>query len=137
MEGNYDIFRGGEKIGKAQIKREGLYYRFRCCCLLTGQVIYRLTVTCGDKTENLGILIPDGDSFRLEKKLPVSRFPEGQMVIRAVPGNGDRSKIFAPVHPDEPFAYLSQLETARMKRWNDQVGIVIEDHAVPLSSSNK
>ena len=59
MEGIYDIFRGGEKIGKAEVRREGLYYRFRCCCDLTGEVMYRLTVACGEKTENLGIPVPD------------------------------------------------------------------------------
>lgn len=137
MEGNYDIFRGGEKIGKAQVKREGLYYRFRCCCSLTGEVIYRLTVTCGERTENLGVLIPDGDVFRLEKRLPVRRFAGDAMLIRAVPGNLDRSRIFAPVHPDEPFQYLAQLETARMERRNHEIGILIGDQSAPLSSSSK
>lgn len=137
MDGNYDIFRGGEKIGKAQIKREGLYYRFRCCCAITGEVIYRLTATCGEKTENLGILIPDGDAFRLEKKLPVSRFPKGEILIRAVPGNSDRIGLFAPVKPDEPFDYIAQLESARMERCGDEIGVVIQDQSVPLSSSSK
>lgn len=137
MDGNYDIFRGGEKIGKAQIKKEGLYYRFRCCCALTGEVIYRLTATCGGKTENLGILIPDGDAFRLEKKLPVSRFPMGEPVIQAVPGNPDKTGLFAPVKPDEPFRYLAEIESARMERRGEEIGVVIEDQPAPLSSSSR
>ena len=137
MEGNFDIFRGGEKIGKAQVKQEGLYYRFRCVCALTGEVIYRLTVTCGDQTENLGILIPDGDVFRLEKKLPVSRFAGGEAVIRAVPGNPNKLGLFAPVRPDEPFAYLSRLKNARMERRGETVGVVFEDQSEPLSSSSR
>lgn len=137
MDGNYDIFRGGEKIGKAQIKKEGLYYRFRCCCGITGEVIYRLTATCGGKTENLGILVPDGDTFCLEKKLPVSRFPKGELVIQAVPGNPDKTGLFAPVKPDEPFRYLAELEAARMERRGEEIGVVIEDQSAPLSSSSK
>lgn len=137
MDGNYDILRGGEKIGKAQVKREGLYYRIRCSCALTGEVIYRLTAICGNKTENLGIPVPDGDSFRLEKKLPVSRFPKGEIVIRAVPGNPDRSRLFAPVHPEEPFQYLSRLKAAHMERRGDEIGIVFDDQSVPLSSSSR
>ena len=68
MEGIFDILRGGEKIGKAEVRREGLYYRFRCCCDLTGEVMYRLIVICGGKTENLGIPVPEGDSFRLSTR---------------------------------------------------------------------
>lgn len=137
MDGNYDIFRGGEKIGKAQVKREGLYYRFRCVCSLTGDVIYRLTVTCGERTENLGILIPDGDVFRLEKKLSAGRFPTGEPIIQAVPGNPDRAGFFAPVKPDEPFRYLAGLQSARLARRGDEVGVLLEDQPAPLSSSNK
>lgn len=140
MDGIYDIFRAGEKIGKAQVRREGLYYRFRCSCALTGEVIYRLTATCGGKTENLGIPIPDGDSFRLEKKLPVSRFSQGELVIQAVPGNPDRAGFFAPVHPDEPFRYLQMLQTARMEQRGSEIGLVFdaEDQSVPpLSSSSR
>ena len=137
MDGNYDILRGGEKIGKAQVKQEGLYYRFRCVCSLTGEVIYRLIVTCGEKTENLGILIPDGDSFRLEKRLPVSRFRTGELVIRAVPGNPDRAGFFAPVKPDEPFRYLAGLQSARMVRQEGEIGVLFGNQSASLSSSSK
>lgn len=139
MDGIYDICRGGEKIGKAYVSREGLYFRFRCCCTLTGDVIYRLTAVCGEKTENLGILIPDGDAFRLEKRLPVSRFPKGKIEIFAVPGNPDRAGIFAPVHPDEPFRYIASLRNARMERRDNQVGVMFpEDQFFPtLVSRNK
>ncbi len=127
MDGIYDICRGGEKIGKAYVSRKGLYFHFRCCCTLTGDVIYRLIAVCSGKTENLGILIPDGDAFRLEKKLPVSRFPKGRIEIRAVPGNPDRAGIFASVHPDEPFRYIALLQNARMERRGDQVGILFPE----------
>ena len=127
MVGLYDILRGGEKIGKAQVSKEGLYYRFRCCCALTGDVIYRLTVSCGGKTENLGILIPDADAFRLDRKLPVSRFGKGDPVICAVPGNPEKCGIFAPVYPDEPFRYIAQLRNARMERRDGQIGVTIPE----------
>lgn len=138
MRQNLDIFRGSEKIGKAEVRREGLYYRFRCCCKLTGEVIYRLTVACGEKTENLGILIPAGDVFRLERKLPASRFSADAFVIRAVPANPDRGGKFTPIYPEEPFRYIAKLNTARMAYSNGQVGVVFEDQsALPLSSSSR
>ena len=138
MDQNFDILRGEEKIGKAEVKREGLYYRFRCCCSLTGEVLYRLTATCSGRTENLGILIPVGDAFRLEKRLPASRFKAEAFVIRAVPANPDRGSQFIPVFPEEPFHYIARLNAARMERRDGQIGVIFEDQsASPLSSSNK
>lgn len=125
MEGLYDILRGGEKIGKAQVTKEGLYYRFRCCCDLTGEVIYRLTVTCGDQTENLGIPIPEGDAFYLTKRLPVSRFTQGKAEFRAVPRTPERTEAWVPIVPDTPFDYISRLEDGILERRDDTLGILI------------
>ena len=130
MEGIYDIFRGGEKIGKAEVRREGLYYRFRCCCDLTGEVMYRLTVTCGEKTENLGIPVPDADSFHLNTRLPVSRLPAGTPEFRAVPKHEPLQQgLWVPISPETPFAYIERLEHAVMERRDDQVGILISDES--------
>ena len=128
MEGIYDILRGGEKIGKAEVRREGLYYRFRCCCDLTGEVMYRLLITCGGKTENLGIPVPEGDCFRLNTRLPVSRFSSGEPVFRAVPKHQQMS-LWVPISPETPFDYIARLEHAVMERRGDEVGILISDEA--------
>lgn len=129
MEGIYDIYRGGEKIGKAEVKRQGLYYQFHCCCNLTGAVIYRLTVRCDDKTENLGIPVPDGDSYRLKTRIPVSRFRRGEPVFEAVPRHPERMDNWMPISPEEPFAYISRLENALLERRGEQVGITITEEA--------
>ena len=123
MIGIHDIYHGVKKIGKAEIAKEGLYYHFRCFCKLTGEVIYRLIVSCGEKTENLGILVPAGEVFYLEKRLPVSRFSEGNPVIKAVPGRPQKERLFAPVYPDEPFQYLTKLDMSRMESRNGVVGV--------------
>ncbi len=127
MEGKYDIFRGPEKIGKGEIHREGLYYRFRCWCSLTGEVMYRLTVTCGETTENLGIPVPAGDGFYLEKRLPASRFPVGTPVIRAVPKHSQVEGKFVAISPEEPFAYLGRLEQAVFIKREGKSGVLLRD----------
>ena len=130
MEGIYDILRGGEKIGKAEVRREGLYYRFLCCCDLTGEVMYRLTVNCGGKTENLGIPVPEGDCFRLSTRLPVSRFPSGEPEFRAVPKHEALQQgLWVPISPETPFDYMERLEHAVMERRGGEVGILISDEA--------
>ena len=128
MEGLYDILRGPEKIGKAEVCREGLYYRFRCACDLTGEVIYRLTITCGEKTHNLGIPVPEGDCFYLNTRIPVSRFSKEEPVFRAVPRHEELEKeMWVPISPETPFDYITRLENAVMERRNGEVGILIKE----------
>ena len=134
MEGLYDILRGGEKIGKAEVRREGLYYCFQCCCDLTGEAMYRLIVTCGGKTENLGIPVPEGDCFWLSKRLPISRFSSDEPEFRAVPKHEPQQQgMWVPIFPETPFDYIARLEHAVMERRGEDVGILIADEA-PLDS---
>ena len=127
MVGKYDIYRGVDKIGKGEIFREGLYYRFRCWCNLTGEVIYRLIITCGDITENLGIPAPAGGEFYLEKRLPISRFPGGEPIFRAVPRHTSIDGRFIPVSPEEPFVYLQRLKDAVYGERNGIPGVILKD----------
>ena len=125
MDGLYDIYRGQEKIGKAEVKQEGLYYRFRCVCDLSGEVIYRITVSCGESTENLGIPIPSGDSFYLEKKIPVSHFSGQGVIFRAMPRHPQVPDMWIPIKPEQPFEYIDRLENAVAEQRNGEMGILI------------
>ena len=125
--GTYPILRGGETIGQACVERKGLYYYFSCRCKLSGEVIYRLTVSCGEITENLGVPVPEGEDFVLMTRIPASRLGQGEMTLRAVPKHGKPEGKFIPIAPDEPFAYLRQLEKAVFEKRNGQMGIILKD----------
>lgn len=127
MEGTYPILLGGEPIGQASVEKRGLYYHFFCKCDLSGEVIYRITVQTGEKTENLGIPVPEEDLFTLTAKLPVSRFGEGNMVFRAVPRHAQLEGEFVPLSPDSPFPYLARLQNAFLEKRNGQLGVVLRD----------
>ena len=129
MKGIYDIFRGREKIGKAEVCREGLYYRFRCCCDLTDREICRINVRCGDKTESLGIPAPDGDCFYLQTRLPVSRFSKGEPVFQ-IACKSHKSGEWMPVLEEMPFDRISELEYARAEERDGQMGIFIPEEAL-------
>lgn len=132
MEGRYDILRGGEAIGQADINREGLYYRFSCRCRLSGEVICRLKVTWEDKEENLGILIPDGNGFSLNVRIPVSRVGKGKPVFHVLPRHGKPDDRFIPISPETPFQYLHRLQDAYLQVREGQPGIVLKDEKDPL-----
>lgn len=127
MTGTYDILLGGKPVGQATVTEQGLYYRFVCRCRITGEVMYKLTVTCGGQTENLGLLVPEGKDYVLSTRLPAKRFAQGKPEFRAVPRHSRMTGKFIPVYPDEPFAYISRLHSAFLENRGGQLGVVLSE----------
>jgi len=136
MDGLYDIFRGGEKIGKAEVRREGLYCRFRCVCDLSGEVNYRLPATWGEKQIKLGIPVPCGDAFRLDTRVAVSKLGQGTPSFLAVPRHPEKTGMWVKVSPDEPFTYLHRLKNAVPEIRDGKMGILIKDFEAPVPPDN-
>lgn len=127
MEGTYQILMGEKSVGDVQVSRQGLYYCFSCRCRLSGEVVCRLTVTCGGETHSLGVPVPEGEVFVLRARLPVKRLGEGQPVFQVAPKHKHLSGIFVPLSPEEPFRYLSRLHNAVLERRGEQLGILLEE----------
>ena len=123
----YEVALGKDKVGKVQVTREGLYYRFCCRCRLSGDVVCRLAVRCAEKEENLGVLVPVGEGFGLDKRIPVKNLGEGEMEFFLMPKREDAQGKFVPICPEEPFAYIARLKDAFLARQNGQVGVVIKE----------
>ena len=123
----YVLNLGKDPVGKVQVIRQGLYYRFICRCRLHGDVVYRLTVRCGEKNENLGILVREGNGFGLDKKVPVSHLGEEEMAFLLLPKSDRANGNFIPICPDEPFAYITRLQDAFFVRQGGQAGIFIKE----------
>ncbi len=122
---DYGVCFGNSLAGKVQVQRQGLYYRFICRCQLTGDVVCRLQVSCGNRKENLGIVVPIGESFGLDTKLPVKRLGEGEMVFSLIPKHEVVTGRFYPIYPEEPFGYISRLKDAYLTRKEGQLGVLI------------
>ena len=130
MVGDYAVFFGNQQAGRVQVIRQGLYYRFLCRCQLTGEVVCRLYVSCGGRQENLGVVIPEGDGFGLDTRLPVKRFREGEPSFSLIPKHEEPSGRFVPIVPEEPFAYIERLKTSFLVKKYGQMGILLEDQRV-------
>lgn len=123
----YTILLGTQNVGQAQVRRDGLYYDFYCRCRFSGDVIMKIAVSCGEKTEILGTPVPQGKDFVLHKKLPVKYFGEGEFGFRAVPKQAQLDGFFVPIRPEEPFSYLNRLKNARLQRRDGVIGVVLQD----------
>ena len=120
-----EVMLGGQAIGKARVDREGLYWVFRCRCRLSGEVVYKLQVRCGDQVAHLGIPVPQNGAFELNTRIPTKKLGSGQMRIEAVPKGVPLDGKFVPLRADEPFHYLQQLEKAYLQVREGQVGIIL------------
>ena len=110
---DYEVTLDGRPAGKAQVTRQGLYYHVVCRCSLSGEVMYRLEVSCGEKRENLGVLVPGENGFGLDTRFPISRVGRGVLSFCLLPRHDPlQGRLFVPITPEEPFAYLSRLKDA-------------------------
>lgn len=123
MEQAYFIRSGDEIIGRVMVQRQGLYYRICCKSKLTGAVRYKLVVSCGDNTVDLGICIPLEDGFGMNTRIPVKRLGEGTLIFQFVPKHTELQTQFVPVFPEEPFGYIRQLQNAHLAKQDGHVGI--------------
>ena len=123
----YSVIQADKMVGTAEVAREGLYYRIRCRCTLTGETVSRVLVRCGEREEGLGILVPEDGAFVLETRIPVKKIGEGPLSFSAVPKHGPMEGRFVPLSPEEPFRYISRLKDAYLEIRNGRVGVVIKE----------
>lgn len=103
----------GEKtVGNVRVIRQGLYYRFQCRCQLSGEVVCRVAVQCGNTRENLGVLTPVDGGFGLETSLAVKKLEPVTPEFRVLPSRPGAGGKFAPIFPEEPFGYIQRLKDA-------------------------
>ena len=123
----YEICLGKETVGRAYVSREGLYYCFRCSCELRSEIISRVTVSCGGHHENLGILVPVGNRYELNKRIPIKRLGKGKFQFQISPKHQKIHEKFISVYPEEPFRYIQRLQNACLHRRDGLVGVIIQD----------
>ncbi len=132
MEEQYEVDFAGRQAGKVQLLRQGLYVRIICRCTVPGDQVLRLYAVLGDKRENLGVVVPDGDGFLLDKKIPAKRLGEGKLKFMLSSGSGQRPGKFVPICPEEPFFYIDRLKDAFLQSEHGKIGIRTEEHPEAL-----
>ncbi len=133
MEETYPVFFGTEPVGKVQVFRQGLYYRFVCRCALSGQVVCRLYVTCEGRQERLGVVVPEGTGFGLDTKVAVKHIGQGTMSFALKPKREEAPTVFVPISPEEPFAYLARLKDAYLEKRDGTLGAMLPGEHQPSS----
>ena len=119
----YNVMCNGVVVGKASVKREGLYYCIRYKCNLPQKGIFRVVVKESRNTYDLGICVPDGDAYSGTTRVPCKRFNTNDFSFTLVT---DDKTVCIPVMGGEPFLYLDKLSAARLNNTNGQLEIIID-----------
>lgn len=125
VQESYPVMLGNEPIGTVQVRQSGLYVCFSCRCRLSGDQICTLELRRGAQREKLGVLVPEGSVFTLNTRLPAKRIGTEEASFHVVPKRAEMRGQFAPIYPDEPFAYLARLKDAYLARREGVVGAVL------------
>ncbi len=112
----YDVLLNGHKVGYVHIESIGLYYKFSCECALPDNKIYRLFAGDENSSVKLGVCVPDRGKFVLNTRLPQKGFSEKPTNFWLM---SNMEKVMC-IENGKPFAYLDELDIARLKKSNGQ-----------------
>ena len=120
MQQDYDVLLGNKSVGTVKVSVAGLYYRFFCRLKLNNAIKYRLIVQSETGREDLGILLPYGDTFGIDHMIAIKRLGRGNLTFLIV-----EDTRFRQICPNKPFEYLSDLKYARIEEQAGKIGIAI------------
>lgn len=120
----FELKIGNEVAGHVSVRYEGLYCHISCSCRLTGAVLYKLVAVVEDETINIGVCIPKGKYFCVEKRIPAKILNGKAVSFHLVPKHQDLDSSFIPIRADEPFAYITRLEKAYLAN-NDGIMYIV------------
>ena len=128
MESYYEVYLGNKQVGKVQIIQQGLYRRVICRCRMQDTGIYRLYAVFGGRQENIGVIVPDGEGWILDKKIPEKRL-RGDIERFVLSDNRNvQHESFVAISPEEPFLYIDRLKNAFLESENGRIGVRIQQH---------
>lgn len=125
LEGIYRVEYHHRSVGKVQLIQQGLYYRVICRCECAGDEVLRLFAESESGRENLGVMLPEDGTLRLDRKVPAKQIPKGKLRFFLSAGAAKPEGNFIPICPQEPFAYIEALKDAFLATEHGKIGIVI------------
>ena len=126
MEGTYELINGRRAAGSVIVTRKGLYYHIRCACFPSVEGMFRLIMEAGDDLYDLGTLVPANGCFMLQTRIAIKTITNGSVLFRLTQ-QSHKKHYGISICPEEPFMYLSRLESAYLVIHNEKMEIIIRN----------
>lgn len=129
MEGYWKVWFEGTEVGRCCVERKGLYYHFSSRCNCATDQIYRLRLSCNDKSVDIGVFVPCGDYLLLEKRIAIKNLPVGEPVftVKLCKQTEREEGQFIPINENGPVLCLKELHRACFAVRDGVPGILIRE----------
>ena len=107
MKNEYPVTFKNREVGIAVVEEEGLYKHIQIDCKLPSGSVERAYAYAGENKIPLGVCMPRGDRFYIDKQIAISKFPAGDLQIMI----GDIEKSF---NCSQPWSEIHRIENARI-----------------------
>ena len=132
--GTYSVKLGNTTVGTATVEKQGLYYRFTCHCDFSDKDIYTISVQSGAHCESLGVCMPEGKHYRLEKKIPAKYLPQKELHFFASRKSTETASQFILLENGAQFQHISKLTDARFQQLDGKYGVILRaEHCCPTA----
>ncbi len=120
----FPVYYEDRLCGKANMERQGLYYRIICKCKIPTVAPCKIQIRTDGRNINLGTCIKSGDLFTIDTKIPCKYIQETSIKFYILPKEPEGTLGFVPIGEDVPFPHLHKLDKARMRYCSKQVGVI-------------
>lgn len=73
----YDVIYQNTAIGQVKVNNSGLFTEFDCACQPKSKDLFRVVAQYDDKKVDLGICVPDGNTFSIKRMIPTKNIGKG------------------------------------------------------------
>ena len=119
----YPVTMNGAKIGKASIVKQGLLAQIECRSVFPKDGIYRIKLCCRGVTIELGVCVPVDGYFLIQKRIPLKKIPDGDILFIAYEQNSQKV-IWTS---GERKLYVSMLQSSKREVCGGKSRLIVED----------
>lgn len=129
MVGFYEVTYEDAPIGKAELRRNGLYGQISCRCKIPDSKLYRIIAAWAEGWLNLGIPVPDVDGFVLKKSVPMKRLGKDKLRFVLINAYHNPDELLYP----KQLSPVTDVETAPK---GENIGCEKPEEEVPADEKN-
>ena len=122
MKNKYPVTFKSREVGIAVVEKEGLYNHIRIDCKMPSGSVERAFAYVDENKIPLGVCVPRGDRFCIDKRIAVSKFPAGDLHFII----GDIEKRF---NCSQPWSEIHRIENARIVIKTEGKTVVIDQES--------
>lgn len=123
----YPIHDGQTQVGKAEVSKEGMYWRIECCCVPLSGKPEKILLHTQVHTIQLGLCVPDTNGMRILKRIPNRQLLDEHLTF-VVDHKKDETVRFVK---GQPFVDIHRLRNARLQIRDGDYFVVISESSRP------